>query len=115
MKRYLLSIEQPDGPPPKSVDLEQVRTDINALEKERKDAGVWVFNDHLGPPTEAMVLRPDDGEVSAKDGPYRKGKEHVGGLSIIKAHDRDAALEWARKLALATTLPIEVREFQQEV
>jgi hypothetical protein len=31
MKRYLLSIEQPDGPPPKPVDLEQIRNDINAL------------------------------------------------------------------------------------
>jgi len=27
----------------------------------------------------------------------------------------DSALEWGRKLALATTLPIEVREFQREV
>ena len=80
-----------------------------------KDAGVWVFNDHLAPPTEATVLRPDNGDVSTKDGPYRKGKEHVGGLSIIEAQDMDAALEWGRKLALATTLPIEVREFQREV
>jgi hypothetical protein len=79
MKRYLLSIEQPDGPPPKSVDLEQIRNPINALEREMKDAGVWVFNDHLGPPTEAMVLRPDDGEVSAKDGPYRKGRSTSAG------------------------------------
>jgi hypothetical protein len=49
------------------------------------------------------------------DGPYVEGKEHVGGLSIIKAPDLDAALEWARKLAQAIRLlPIEVRPFQSE-
>lgn len=45
------------------------------------------------------------------DGPYLEGKEHVGGLTIIKAPDLDAALEWGRKLTQATTLPIEVRPF----
>ncbi len=114
MKRYLLSIEQPDGPPPKSVDLDEIRKEIDALEKEMKDAGAWVFNDHLTPPTEAAVVVPDDGGVATKKGPYKKGKEHVGGLSIIEAPDMDAALEWGRKLALATTLPIEVRAFQGE-
>jgi hypothetical protein len=112
MKRYLLSIEQSDGPPPKSVDLDGIRREIDALEKEMKQAGAWVFNDHLAPPTEAAVVVPDDGDVATKKGPYKKGKEHVGGLSIIKAPDMDTALEWGRKLALATTLPVEVREFQ---
>jgi len=112
MKRYLLSLEQPDGAPPASVDLDKIREDISALEKEMKDAGVWVFNDHLAPPKDATVVRPDDGDVTTKKGPYTRGKEHIGGLSIIKAPDLDSALEWGRKLAIATTLPIEVREFQ---
>jgi hypothetical protein len=33
-------------------------------------------------------------------------------LVIVKAPDLDAALEWGRKMARATTLPIEVRPFQ---
>ena len=48
------------------------------------------------------------------DGPFAEGKEHIGGFTIIKAPDLDAALEWGRKLARATTLPIEVRPFQDE-
>jgi hypothetical protein len=48
------------------------------------------------------------------DGPYTEGKEHVGGLCIINAPDLDAALEWGRRLAVAITLPIEVRPFQEE-
>ena len=49
------------------------------------------------------------------DGPYVEGKEHIGGLIIIKAADLDEALEWGRKFARATTLPIEVRPFQGEL
>ena len=37
------------------------------------------------------------------------------GFAIITADDLDAALEWGRRYALATTLPIEVRPFQGEV
>jgi hypothetical protein len=46
------------------------------------------------------------------DGPFAEGKEHIGGLSIIRAEDLDAALAWGRRLAQATTLAIEVRPFQ---
>jgi hypothetical protein len=46
------------------------------------------------------------------DGPFAEGKEHLGGFTIIEAPDLDSALGWGRKLARATTLPIEVRPFQ---
>jgi hypothetical protein len=45
------------------------------------------------------------------DGPYLEGKEHIGGIWVITAPDLDA-LRWGRKAAAATTLPIEVRPFQ---
>ena len=28
------------------------------------------------------------------DGPFAEGKEHIGGFSIIRRRDLDAALEW---------------------
>jgi hypothetical protein len=46
------------------------------------------------------------------DGPFAEGKEHIGGFTIVTAPDLDAALDWGRRLARATTLPIEVRPFQ---
>ena len=61
------------------------------------------------------MARLQDGEVLTTDGPYVEGKEHVGGLSIIKAPDLDTAIEWGRKLARAVTIPVEVREFQGEL
>ena len=46
------------------------------------------------------------------DGPFVEGKEHLGGFNIVAAPDLDAALVWGRKLAQATTLPVEVRPFR---
>ena len=114
MKQYLLTINQPDGPPPPSIDMAKVMRDVNALTREMKAAGAWVFNGGLHAPSTATVVRLQDGEVLMTDGPYVEGKEHIGGLCIINAPDLDAALDWGRKLARAITLPIEVRPFQPE-
>lgn len=114
MKQYLLSVIQPDGPVPETVDLERIARDLDAVNAEIQAAGAWVFAGGLHPPSTATVLRSTDGEVLTTHGPFAEGKEHLGGLTIIKAPDLDAALEWGRKLAIATTLPVEVRPFQDE-
>jgi hypothetical protein len=115
MKMYLLSIYQPDGDPPPPEFLEGVMRNVDLWRQELQAAGAWVFAGGLHPPSTATVVRPQEGKVLMTDGPYTEGKEHIGGLTIIKAPDLDAALEWARKGVRATTLPIEVRPFQGEV
>ena len=114
MTDYLLSIYQPDGGPPPPGVLDTVMRDVNALRQEMKAAGAWVFSRGLHAPDTATVLRLRDDDVLMTDGPYTEGKEHIGGFCIIRAPDLDAALEWGRKLARATTLPIEVRPFRDE-
>ena len=114
MKQYLLSIYQPDGPPPPAAVLEKVMRDVRAVIDDAKTAGAWVFNGGLHPPSTATVVRLHDEELITTDGPFAEGKEHIGGCLIIKAPDLDAALEWARRAARALTLPIEVRPFSDE-
>jgi hypothetical protein len=114
MKQYLLSIYQPDGTPPPKPVLDKIMRDVRAVREELKAAGGWVFAGGLHPPSTATVVRHKDGDLIITDGPYTEGKEHIGGFSIIKAPDLDAALEWGRKLARATTLPIEVRPLYEE-
>jgi hypothetical protein len=111
MKQYLLSVYQPEGTPPPEV-LERVMRDLDVVNRELKEAGAWVFAGGLHPPSTATVVRLRDGDVLMTDGPYVEGKEHIGGFTIIRAPDLDAALEWADKLARVITLPIEVRPFQ---
>jgi hypothetical protein len=112
MKHYLLSIQQPDGDPPPPEILEPIIRDLTAFNDELKAAGAWVFAGGLHDPGTATVVRVDNGDILTTDGPYVEGKEHVGGLTILAVPDLDAALEWAGKLARATTLPVEVRPFQ---
>jgi hypothetical protein len=114
MKQYLLSVYQPDGPVPPAEVLEGISRDLDALNRELEAAGAWVFAGGLHPPSTATVVRVTDGEVLVTDGPFAEGKEHIGGFTIVRAPDLDAALEWGRKLARATTLPVEVRPFQGE-
>jgi hypothetical protein len=112
MTQYLLSVYEPAGPPPPSEELDKIMADVRAVDQDMRDKGVWVFSGGLHPPGTATVLRPKGGEVLLTDGPFAEAKEHLGGFTIIDAPDLDAALEWSRRLAVATTLPIEVRPFR---
>ena len=108
MTAYLLSIIQPDGEPPPPEELDVIMAELDALNRELKDAGAWVFAAGLHPASTATVVRAGR-EALFTDGPYVEGKEHVGGFTMIAADDLDAALEWGRRLSAILTLPIEVR------
>jgi hypothetical protein len=115
MKYYLLAMHQPVGDPPPPEVLDPIMRDLDTVREEMKAAGAWVFDGGLHGPDASTVVRLRDGEVLTTDGPYTEGKEHLGGFTVIKAPDLDAALEWARKQAEAVRmLPVEVRPFQGE-
>lgn len=112
MKLYLLTIYQPDGEPPPPPFLQKVEADAKVVTNEMKAAGVWVFSGGLHLANTSTVVKVRDGEAMTTDGPYLEGKEHVGGFLVIRSPDLDAALAWARKVATAIPLPIEVRPFR---
>jgi hypothetical protein len=112
MKTYLLSVCYPatSSPPPPDA-LQKIMRDVRAVQREAQDAGVHVFSGGLQPPTTARVLRRRSGKFVATDGPFIESKEMIGGITILRVPDLDAALAWGRKFADATTTPIEVRPF----
>ncbi len=112
MKQYLLSMYQPEGPIPPPEVLAKVMRDLDVINQEIKAAGSWVFSGGLHPASTATVVRYSDAELLTTDGPFAEGKEHIGGFWIINAEDLDAALGWSRRITQVTTLPIEVRPFQ---
>jgi hypothetical protein len=121
MPQYLLSIYQPDAPPPPEVmaRMDQIMADMNALIDDAKSTGSWVFNGALHTPGSSTVVRLSNGQHLLTDGPYAEAKEHVGGFLIVNAPDLDAALEWARKMTAVLSngtdsLPVEVRPFQED-
>jgi hypothetical protein len=111
MTQYLLSIYQPDGGTPAPEELAKIMREVDALNEEMRGAGVWVFSAGLRPPETAAVVGGGDG-LAVTDGPYVEGKEHLGGIVIVEVDGDEAAQGWGRRLARATTLPVEVRPFQ---
>ena len=85
-----------------------------AVVEEMKAAGVYLFAGGLEENGPVYSADPTSGTVMITDGPYAETKEHLGGFTILRAADLDEALEWARRYAIASTLPIEVRPFQGE-
>lgn len=112
MKQYLLTVCYPAGSTQPAPDaLEKIMADVSSVQKDMQAAGVWVFSGGLYPPDSATVLRHQGGEVITTDGPFIESKEQIGGITVLNAPDLDAALAWGRKLARATTTPVEVRPF----
>lgn len=114
MKQYLLSVCYPAGssqPPPEA--LQRIMQDVGALQKEMQTAGIWIFGGGLHAPDSATVVRLEGGRVLTTDGPFIESKEQIGGLTILKAPDLDAALAWGGKMSRAIGVPIEVRPFME--
>src|SRR4051794_34240970 len=106
MSQYLLSIIYPAGAQQPSPDaLQSIMSEVNALTREMKASGAWVFKAGLHSPDTATVVRMQDEQVLMTDGPFAETKEQIGGITIVNAPDLDAALSWGAKLSRATTVP----------
>ena len=107
MTRYLISF--PDGAMDHIPDeeLPDVARAAHAVVQEAMNAGVCVFAGGLEGQRPSIVAT--DGTVT--DGPYPKTKELVGGFTVVDVPSREAALEWAAKIAVACRCAQEVREF----
>jgi hypothetical protein len=115
MKQYQLTVCYPAGstqPSPEALEI--IMCDVTAVHQEMAAAGAWIFGGGLHPASTATVVKIRNGEVLVTDGPFTEGKEHIGGISIIRVPDLDAALGWAQKLSKAIGVPIEVWPFQGE-
>ena len=110
MTQYLLSIVQPDGPPPPPDTLNPIMAEIEAFNAALREAGAWVGTAGLAPASAARVVRAGSPDPIVTDGPFAESRENVGGFWVIAATGMEEATAWAARAAAATTLPIEVRQ-----
>jgi hypothetical protein len=115
MKLYALNMIQPVGDPPPKEVLDEVMAELAEIRRDLEREECWVFGRGLHGPEASTMVRMRGDEVIATDGPWTEGKEHIGGVTIIKVADLDAALKVAARFTRATGLPIEVRPFQGDV
>ena len=107
MTQYLISFNDGDMTFPEE-DLPDVAKAARAVVQEAKDAGVFVFAGGLGDPGEATVVAAD-GKIT--HGPNPQTKDFIGGFTVVDVPTREAALQWAGKIAVACRCAQEVREF----
>ena len=113
MKYYMLSVVTPtEGKQPPPEMLGQIMERVEVVRNELKAAGGWTFSGGLDAPSTATVVRAQGNDVLLTGGPFAEGKEYIGGFTILRAPDLDAALGWGEKFTRAIGLPIEVRPFQ---
>jgi len=96
MTRYMIAFDDGDMTFP-AEDLPDVATAAQAVVQDARRAGVWVFGAGLEHQDPSVVAT--DGNVT--DGPYPESKEHLGGFAVVDVPSREAALEWAAKIAVA--------------
>ena len=110
MTKYLISFPGeamvfPEG------DFEAVVEASHAVIEEAKAAGVYVFGGGINEDVDP-VLVAGDGAVT--EGTYPSHKVPNGGYTVLELPSREAALEWAAKIAAACRCSQELREFQYD-
>lgn len=110
MTKYLISFPSAAMTFP-AEDLQAVSDAAHAVVEEAKDAGVWVFGggiDESIPPVRV------DGDGTVTEGTYPQTETLQGGYAVLELASRDAALQWAAKIAVACRCAQEVRAFHHD-
>lgn len=108
MTRYLISFPSGAMDHIPEEEMAEVGRAAHTVIDEAKDAGVYLFAGGLDEDV-APVMVAADGTVTA--GTYPQTKELWGGVTVIDVPAREAALEWAARIAAACRCAQEVREF----
>ena len=108
MTRYLISFPSGAMDHIPEEEMPEVARAAHAVIDEAKDAGVYLFTGGLEEDVEPVMVA-GDGTVTA--GTYPQTKELWGGVTVVDVPTREAALEWAAKIAAACRCAQEVREF----
>ena len=111
MTRYLISFPSPAMNHIPAEEWPAVGDAARAVVQEAMDAGVWVFGGGLAEDVDPVMVA-GDGKVTT--GTYPQTREFDGGFAVLDAPSREAALEWAAKIAAACRCAQEVREFMPD-
>ena len=109
MTRYLISFDDGAMTFPEE-ELPDVDKAAHEVVQGAQDAGVWVFGGGVKGHEVSVVAT--DGMVT--DGPYPESKELIGGVMIVDVPTREAALQWAAKIAAACRCAQDVRKFMYD-
>jgi hypothetical protein len=110
MAKYLISF------PGAAMDIPEedwavVGEAAHAVMREAKRAGVYVFAGGINENVAPLMVSADG---SASEETYPQTKEFDGGFCVLELSSREAAIEWAAKIAESCRCSQELREFQYD-
>jgi hypothetical protein len=110
MTKYLISFPSeamviPEG------EFQAVADAAHAVIEEAKEAGVYVFGGGIDEDVEPVRVAPD---ATVEPGTYPGLGVPNGGYTVLELPTREAAIEWAAKIAAACRCSQELREFQYD-
>jgi hypothetical protein len=108
MTRYLISFPSGAMDHIPQEEFPAVGEAAHAVVREAMDAGVLVFGGGLAEDVDPVMVA---GDGTITPGTYPQTKEFDGGFTILDVPSREAALEWAAKIAAACRCAQEIREF----
>jgi hypothetical protein len=111
MTRYLISFPSSAMDHIPNEESPAVGEAAHAVVQEAMDAGVWVFGGGLAEDVDPVMVA-GDGTITA--GTYPQTKEFNGGFTVLDVPSREAALEWAAKIAVACRCPQDVSAFGRD-
>jgi hypothetical protein len=111
MPRYLISFPSSAMDHIRAEEFPAVGNAARAVAREAMDAGVWVFGGGLSQDVDPVMVS-GDGTVTVGTYPQTEGFD--GGFSILDLPSREAAVEWAAKIATACRCDQEIREFMPD-
>ncbi len=110
MTKYLISFPAIAMDIPEEEFAAVVESSHQAI-RDAKAAGVYVFAGGLNTDV-APVRVAGDGTVTNET--YPQTRELDGGFCVLELPSRDAALEWAARIAAGCRTPQELREFMYD-
>lgn len=110
MTKYLISFPAPAMNVP-DEDFAAVSEAARAVIREAKKAGVYIFGGGINEGVAPLMVAADG---TAANETYPQTREFNGGFCVLELPSRDAAIEWAAKIAKACRCSQELREFQYD-
>jgi hypothetical protein len=107
MTKYLISFPASAMNVP-SADMASVSEASHAVIREAKDAGVYVFGGGIASGIAPVLVGPDGTTTNET---YPQTRNFNGGFCVLDLPSREAAIEWAAKIAKACRCSQELREF----
>ena len=110
MTKYLVSFPGPAMDVP-AESMAAVGEAARVVIREAKGAGVYVFGGGINEGVAPLMVAAD-GTVTNET--YPQTREFDGGFCVLELPSREAAVQWAAKIARACRCSQELREFQYD-